>query len=144
MTLMNYLVFLDPCAGELEKILSGFKCMVMKEIDTAQPITHLVKPGDNLYFLRNSDEYALRVRATVVRVLPFISGLDEDLPRTLKELQTRLQLTEIQYDYWSTKKQILLVEFDGAQKIKEIRVAPNKVADRSDWISFEDINLITE
>jgi len=141
---MNYLVFLDPCAGELEKILSGFKCMIMKEIDTAQPITHLVKPGDSLYFLRNSGEYSLRVRATVVRVLPFVSGLDEDLPRTMKELQTRLQLTEIQYDYWSTKTQVLLVEFDGAQKITEIRVAPNKVTDRSDWISFEDIGLITE
>lgn len=141
---MNYLVFLDPCAGELEKILSGFKSMIMKEIDTAQPITHLVKPGDSLYFLRNSDEYSLRVRATVVRVLPFISGLDEDLPRTLKELQTRLQLNEVQYDYWSMKKQVLLVEFDGAQKIKEILIAPNKVSDRSDWISFEDIGLITD
>jgi len=141
---MNYLVFLDPCAGELEKILSGVKNMVLKEFDLVQPPTHLVRPGDGLYFLRNKDGNTVRVKATVVRVSCFINGLDEDLPRTLKELQTRLQLTEIQYDYWSTKKQVLLVEFSDAQKIKEICVAPDKVTDRSDWISFEDIGLITE
>jgi len=141
---MNYLVFLDPCAGELEKILSGVKNMVLKEFDLVQPPTHLVRPGDGLYFLRNKDGNTVRVKATVVRVSCFINGLDEDLPRTLKELQTRLQLTEIQYDYWSTKKQVLLVEFSDAQKIKEICVAPDKVTDQSDWISFEDIGLITE
>ena len=141
---MNYLVMLDPCAGELEKILSGVKNMVLKEFDLVQPPAHLVRPGDGLYFLRNKDGYTVRVKATVERVSCFISGLDEDLPCSLKELQTRLQLTEIQYNDWSTKKHILLVEFIGAQKIKEIRVAPNKVSDRSDWISFEDISLIKE
>ncbi|HEX9091198.1 MAG TPA: hypothetical protein VF831_06900 [Anaerolineales bacterium] len=118
--------------------------MVLKEFDLVQPPAHLVRPGDGLYFLRNKDGCTVRVKATVVRVSCFISGLDEDLPRTLKEFQTRLQLTEIQYDYWSTKKQVLLVEFDGAQKIKEIHVPPSKVADRSDWISFEDIGMIME
>ena len=118
--------------------------MVVKEFDPVQPPDHLVRPGDSLYFLRNKDEYAVRVKATAVSVSYFINGLDEDIPRTLKELQPRLQLTEDQYNYWSTKKQILLVDFIGAQKINEIHVAPNKVSDRSDWISFEDISLITE
>lgn len=140
---MNYLVFLNKYTGELEKILSGFKSMVVKEIDTAQPATHLVRPGDSLYFLRDRDEYALRVKATVVRVIPFINGLDEDLPRTLKELQPRLQLTENQYDYWSIKKQVLLVEFDCAQKIDVIHLAPEKVIDNSDWIAFEEFSFIT-
>ena len=141
---MNHLVFVDTRAGELEKILSGTKSIVVKEFDPAQSAGQLVRPGDSLYFLRNNDECALRVKATVIRVLFFTNNLDEDLSHTLKEMQSRLQLTEDQYNHWSTKQQVLLVEFGSAQKIRVIPVAPNKIADRSDWIAFEAFNLITE
>ena len=115
---MNYLVFLDPHAGELEKILSGVKSMLVKRIRSST-IGHPVSPGDSLYFLRNKIEHSLRVKASVVRVLllPVMNALDEDLSRTLKELQPRLQLIEEQYNYWAQKAQVLLVEFERAQKI---------------------------
>lgn len=141
---MNHLVFLDTQAGELEKILSGTKSMVVKEFDPARSAGQPVSPGDSLYFLRNNDECALRVKATVVRVLFYTNDVDQDLSHTLKEMQPRLQLTEDQYNHWSAKQQILLVEFASAHKIGVIHVAPNKVTDRSDWIAFEAFSLITE
>jgi hypothetical protein len=140
---MNHLVFLDTQAGELEKILSGIKSMVVKEFDPARSAGQSVRPGDNLYFLRNKDECTLRVKATVVRVLFFTNRLDEDLSHTLKEMQSRLQLTEEQYNDWAAKQQVLLVEFGSAHKIGVIHVAPDKITDRSDWIAFEDFRLIT-
>ena len=140
---MNQLVFLDPRAGELEKILSGIKSMLVKEIDPAQSAVHPVKPGDSLYFLRNKEECTLRVKATVVRVLYFTNNSDEDLSHTLKEMQPKLQLTEDQYNYWSAKKQALLVEFEAAQKIDVIHVAAHKITGQSDWIAFEKFSLIT-
>jgi hypothetical protein len=143
MSFMNYLVFLDPYAGELEKILSGIKCMVLKEIDPVLPTVHLVSPVDSLYFLRGKDDRDLRVSATVIRVTPFINSLEEDLSHTLKELQPRLQLTEDQYNYWSIKEQVQLVEFDCAHKIEVIQVASNKITDRSDWIAFKEFSEIT-
>jgi hypothetical protein len=141
---MNHLVFLDTRAGELEKILSGLKTMLIKEFDPAQTTTHPVSPGDSLYFLRNQDDCAVRVQATVVRVLSFAHSLDEDLSHTLKEMQPRLQLTEDQYNYWSARGQVLLVEFGSAQKIGVIRIAAHKIADRSDWMAFEEFGLIAE
>src|SRR5512136_1929719 len=117
MNSMNHLVFLDTQAGELEKILSGIKCMVVKEFDPAQAAGQAVRPGDDLYFLRNKDECVLRVTATVVRVLFCADDADQDLSHTLKEMQPRLQLTEDQYNHWSAKQQILLVEFASAHKI---------------------------
>jgi hypothetical protein len=141
---MNHLVFLDTRAGELEKILSGTKTMLIKEFDPAQTTAHPVGPGDSLYFLRNQDDCAVRVKATVVRVLFFANSLDEDLSHTLKELQPRLQLTEDQYNYWSAKKQVLLVEFGSAHKIGVIPIAAHKIADRSDWMAFEEFSLIAE
>ena len=140
---MNYLVFLDTRAGELEKILSGTKTMLIKEFDPAQTTAHPVRPGDGLYFLRDNGECAVRVQATVTRVLVSTNRLDQDLSHTLKELQPRLQLTEDQYNYWSERQQVLLVEFGSAQKIGVIHVAPDKIPDQSDWIAFGALNLIT-
>jgi hypothetical protein len=141
MDFMNHLVFLDTQAGELEKILSGVKSMIAKEFDPAT--AYPVRTGDSLYFLRNNDECILRVKATVVRVVPLVNDLNEDLSHTLKEMQPRLKLTEDQYNYWSTKKQVLLVEFVSADKIASIHVTSNNIKDRSDWIAFEDFSLVT-
>jgi hypothetical protein len=140
---MNHLVFLDAQAGELEKILSGVKTMLVKEFDPTQTTAHPIHPGDSLYFLRNQDDCSVRVKATVVRVLFFTNRLDEDMSHTLKTMQPRLQLTEEQYNHWAAKQQALLVEFGSAHKISVIQVAPNKITDRSDWIAFEDFSLIT-
>jgi hypothetical protein len=140
---MNHLVYLDTRAGELEKILSGVKCMVIKDIVSGDIADYPVSPGDSLYFLRSNDECDLRVKATVVRVLFFSKKLNEDLSHYLKEMQPKLQLTEEQYNYWSAKKQVLLVEFESAQKIGVIHLAMDEVKDRSDWIAFEAFSVLT-
>ena len=116
--------------------------MLIQEFDPAQNTAHPVHPGDSLYFLRDNGECAVRVQATVARVLFHTSSLEQDLSHTLKELQPRLQLTEDQYNYWSAREQVLLVEFESAHKIDVIQVA-GKAADRSDWIAFEASDLIT-
>jgi hypothetical protein len=118
--------------------------MLLKEFDPAHTPAHPVNPGDSLYFLRNTDECALRVKATVVRVLFFTNRVDEELPRSLKEMQPRLQLTEDQFNYWSARKQALFIEFETAHKIPVIRIAPDKIKNRTKWIAIEDINLIKQ
>ncbi len=141
---MNYLVFLDPYAGELEKILSGVKSMILREFNPAQLSAQSVRPGDSLYFLRNNGDHTLRVSASVVCALPAVNALDDDLSRTLKEMQPKLQLIEEQYNYWSKKTQVLLIEFECAQKIDGIQLAADKIKDRSDWIAFDQFSLIAE
>ena len=58
-------------------------------------------------------------------------------------MQPRLQFTEDQYNHWSAKEQVLLVEFGSAQKIGVIQVAANEINDRSDWIAFEAFSLLS-
>ena len=144
MTSMDYLVFLDTRAGELEKILSGVKSMIVKEFVSAQSAEQPVRPDDSLYFLRDNDECDVRVKATVVRVLACEKGQHEDLSHILKELQTRLQLTEEQYNYWSTRKQALFIEFEAAQKIPEIHIASEKIIDRTGWMVLAENGPVTE
>jgi hypothetical protein len=142
MAFMNYLVFLDTRAGELEKILSGIKTMLVKEFDPAQSTVHPINPGDSLYFLRGNDDCAVRVKAIVASIRLVTNK--EDLSQTLKAIQLRLQLTEEQYNHWSEEPRGLLVEFGSAQKIGVIKIAPEKTAGRPDWIAFEDFNQISE
>jgi hypothetical protein len=137
---MNYIVYLDARAGELEKILSGVKTMLVKEVDSVSACP--LNPGDSLYFMRNQDECALRGKATVTRLLFITNRSQAELSQTLKEMQPRLQLTEDQYNCWSGKDQVVLVEFNAAHKIDMIQVAWQKVLDQSDWIAFEAFSLV--
>jgi hypothetical protein len=139
---MNYLVTLDVRAGELEKILSGVKTMLVKEFDPAQTSALSVKPGDSLYFLRDQDDCAVRVKASVVRVLIFSKDLKEEPLHTLKEMQPRLHLTEEQFNFWAGKQHMQLVEFESAHKINVIQIAPRKTTGPVGWIAFEAINQI--
>ncbi len=138
---MNYLVFLEEQTGELEKILSGVKSMVIKESTPDQSTDQPIKPGDNLYFLRNNAERDLRVKATVKSIHLVSNGYDCELAHFLKELQPRLQLTEVQYNYWSIKNQVLLVEFEAAQKIGVIHLALDDVIVPANWIAFEAFSV---
>ena len=141
---MNYIVFLDTQAGELEKILSGIKCMVLKEFNTPLAAGQTVRPGDSLFFIRDNGERTLRVRATVVQATALPQNPEERLSQTLKELQLKLQLNEDQYSHWSSKQKVLLVEFTGARKIKSVNITTNRPAGGPEWIAFDEFNSITE
>jgi hypothetical protein len=141
---MNHLVLLDAGTGELESILRGVKTMLVRGSDPAQPTSQPVSPGDSLFFLRDTDDGAVRVRATVTRVLLQTSSNDEDLSLTLKEMQLWLRLTEGQYNHWATRQQVLLVEFENAHKMNVIRVAPSRITEPSGWIAFGELREITE
>ena len=140
---MNYLVYLNAQAGELEKILSGVKTMVLREIGDAQSATQVIKPGDSLFFFRDKDECALLGKATVARVI-YKNHFEEGLSHFLKEIQPKLQLTEDQYNRWSEKEAVLIVEFEAAQKIPVLHVAADKIVDRSNWIAFTEFSEIAE
>jgi hypothetical protein len=139
---MNHLVYLDAQAGELEKILSGVKTMLVQEFDPTHTPVHPIRPGDSLYLLKNTEERTLHVKATVIRVQTVANDPDEDLSQILKEMQPKLQMTEDQFNRWSVMPHVLLVEFGSAQKINMVQIASHKITDRSGWIAFEDFSSI--
>ncbi len=135
---MRYIVFLDAQAGEREKILSGVKRIVVGEPESYMLAEALIKPGDALYFLRDNGERTVRVQATIVRAWLFEESESENLAHHLKELQTRLCLTEDQFRYWSTRNQAFFIEFKAAQKIPAFQIAPEKITCPTRWIDKLD------
>ena len=141
---MNHLVLLDARAGELEKILSGVKRMLVRDFDPAQPGRLPVAAGDRLYFLRGGEDRTVRVQATVARVLLLTcTPNDEDLSQALKEMQPGLQLTEEQYNRWSARRHVLLVEFEAAHKADAIQVVPSRIPESTGWVTFSQLCEIT-
>lgn len=140
---MNYLVILNAQAGELEKILSGVKTMILREIGDTQSAAQEIKPGDILFFIRNKNESYLRGKATVARVI-YRNHCKEDLSQFIKEMQPKLQLTEDQYNRWSEKEVVLIVEIEAARKIPVLHVAPEKIKEGSNWIAFTELSEIAE
>lgn len=138
---MNHLIYLNSKSGELEKILSGIKTMILKDIYPAKSILYPVNQGDGLYFMRDKGETTLRVKASVISAEYIENQIAEDFSRTIKEMQPQLQLTEEQFTFWIAKKQILLVEFCNAHKIEGIQLASQDFDDRNDWIDFEDFRI---
>jgi len=118
--------------------------MLIKESDPMQTRSYPVNPGDRLYFLRDPEDCTVRVKATVVRILFISKHGEEDLTHALKEMQPRLHLTEDQYNDWTAKQQVLLVEFGSAHKIDPFQIAAQTLQDRSDWISFEKFSLMMD
>jgi hypothetical protein len=140
---MNYLVFLNAQASELEKILSGTKSMVVREVVPTHADVRLVAPGDSLYFLRNKDDCNVQVKATVTSVLPIMMNIYEDNVHLLNELQPKLQLTEEQYNRWTNIKHAQLVEFVNAHKIGPFHISVSLPNGRSEWVAFEGCDLLT-
>jgi hypothetical protein len=139
---VNHLVFLDARAGELEKILSGIKTMLVKEFDPNSTPVHPVDHGDSLYFLKDWQDCLVRVKAEVVQTLSCADPREENPSIILKEMQPWLQLTEDQYNFWSVKAYIQLVEFKEGQKIGPIQILPHQVSVRLNWVPFETFGEI--
>jgi hypothetical protein len=58
-------------------------------------------------------------------------------------MQPKLQLTEEQFTYWCTKRQVLLVEFECAQKIGVIHLDLGEITGQGDWIAFQAFSVLT-
>lgn len=115
--------------------------MILKDLDNANIPPYPVQPGDNLYFMRDQKETTLRVKASVIGVCYSSTDSTDDLSPVLKEMQSRLQLTEEQFHFWSTKKRIQLVEFSSAHKIEGIQLSTQGLIDQCGWIAFDDFRI---
>lgn len=118
--------------------------MIVQKIPPSQEPFAEVRSGDTLYFLRNTDESVVRVKATVLNAFLYQADTEKDMSLRLKELQVNLQLTEPQYDHWATKNRALFVEFEHVHKSALIRIDRNKYVGQSEWISIEDISSISD
>ena len=136
---MVHLVYCDNSgkSGErvLDKILRGEKTMIVRGA-AGRKIPHSrVFEGETLYFIEKGSSL-ITAMAEVIGVENYVKLSEEEINETLSKNQTKLQLTEKQFERWH-KKCLCLVEFGGARKIEPLEF--DRQGNMDDWLILEKI-----
>ncbi|NYB74346.1 hypothetical protein HZF24_09395 [Sedimentibacter hydroxybenzoicus DSM 7310] len=137
---MVHLVYCDNTGkkGErvLDKILSGTKTMVVRGA-AGRKIPHSrVFEGETVYFMEKGTS-SISAFATVKVVQNYVKLTEDEITKTLKDNQDKLNLTEKQKERWH-KKCLCLVEFGDLKQI-EPPLAFDHQGNMDDWLIIDKI-----
>lgn len=136
---MVHLVYCDNVGKKgdkvLDKILTGKKTMIIRAA-AGRKIPHSrVFEGETLYFMEKGSNI-ISAKATVVSVQNIVKMTEEEIEKTLKENQSKLNLTDGQKGRWH-KKCMCLVEFKDVEEIEPLSFEHQGNMD--DWLIIEKI-----
>lgn len=132
---MVHLVYCDDKEKVLEKIMSGLKTMVVRGA-AGRKIPHSrVFVGEVIYFMKKGTGQ-ITAMATVESVQNFVKLSVEEIIKTLKENQERLQLSEKQKARWH-KKCLILVGFKDVKAIEPLDF--DRQNNMDDWLIIDKI-----
>jgi len=132
---MVHLVYCDNKEKVLEKILNGTQTMIIRGA-AGRKIPHSrVFEKEKIYLLEKGSS-AILAMAEVKSVQNFVKLTDEEISKTLKKNQRKLNLSEKQKIRWH-KKCLCLVEIINVQKIEPLEFERQQNMD--DWLILEKI-----
>ncbi len=136
---MDHIVYVDTRARELERLLIGDKCMLVRGAEARKVPYGRVNKGDVLYFIRNNAEGEIKARACVVGVYNSESMTREQSVDLILRYQIKLQLTPGQIKRWAGKRYLVLIEVDGIQRLDPFRIDCSSYNYVYDWLPVGDI-----
>lgn len=139
---MDHVVYLDRKAGELEKLVTGEKTMIVRGAAGRKLPYGRVNAGDVLYFIENSGDGLVRARAAVKNVILSDRLTPEESHRLLLAHQDKLQLTPAQTERWGGKRYLVLVEIENLEVVDPFRVDRSAYGNMDDWLPVEDIQSV--
>ncbi|EGD48074.1 hypothetical protein Cpap_2761 [Ruminiclostridium papyrosolvens DSM 2782] len=132
---MVHLVYCDDKEKVLDKILNGFKTMVVRGA-AGRKIPHSrVFEGETLYFMQKGSA-RISAKATVKSVHNLVKLSEEEIVKTLEDNQEKLNLSQKQKERWH-RKCLCLVEFEGVEPIVPLNFEHQGNMD--DWLIIEKI-----
>lgn len=135
---MVHLVYCDDKEKVLEKILAGTKTMIVRGA-AGKKIPHSrVFEGESLYFMKKGSS-KITAMATVTSVQNYVKLSEEDIIKTLRDNQTKLNLSEKQMERWH-KKCLCLVEFNDLKEIGPLDF--ERQGNMDDWLIIEKIEHV--
>lgn len=136
---MDHIVYVDTRARELERLLIGYKCMLVRGAEARKVPYGRVKKGDVLYFIRNNAEGEIKARACVVGVYNSESMTREQSVDLILRYQFKLQLTPGQIKRWAGKRYLVLIEVAEIQQLDPFRIDCSTHKYVYDWLPVGDI-----
>lgn len=139
---MDHVVYLDAKEKELEKVLSGEKCMIIRGATGRKLPYGRVHPGDVLWFIENSGDGLVKCHATVKSVFNSEKLTEQESLKIITEHQEMLHLTPNQIKRWGGKRYLVLVEIENPQKIKPFAIDRSGYGNMDDWLPVGEIENV--
>jgi hypothetical protein len=140
--MMDHVVYLDAKAGELELLISGEKCMIIRGAAGRKLPYGRVDPGDMLYFINNNAEGVVRAKAVVTSVFNSEKMTPEESQQLVKDNQDKLRLSPQQIKRWAGKRYLVLIEVDQFEEISPFEIDKSDYGNMDDWLPVERIEKV--
>lgn len=139
---MDHVVYVDPKAGELEKLVSGEKTIVIRGATGRKLPYGRVNMGDHLYFIRNNAEGLVRAKARVDRVVNSERMTPGESKRFVDENAEDLQLSDAQYKKWAGKRYLVLIHVFDVEELEPFKIDRSGYKKMDDWLPVEQIQSV--
>ena len=141
---MDHVVYLDAKAGELEKMISGEKCMIIRGAAGRKMPYGRVHPGDRLFLLENDGSGLVRARCEVEDVIQSDKMDREVSVAMVQEYQDKLQLSNAQKKRWAGKRYLVLIEVGKLDTLEPFGIDKSGYGNMDDWLPVEDIQRVKQ
>jgi hypothetical protein len=139
---MDHLVFVDHASGELEKLLKGEKCMIVRAGMGRKTPYGRVKPGELLYFINNNGDGLVRAAAIVKSVSNTDLLTPEESRKLLLLKKNELHLEVEEFQEFLNKKYMVLVEVKNVCRVMEFKLDKAALQNAEDWVPIDNIDLL--
>jgi hypothetical protein len=139
---MDHIVYLDAKANELESLLSGKKTMIIRGATGRKLPYGRVNVDDTLYFINNNAEGMVRAKATVSFVFNSEQMTNEESIYLVKDNQSKLQLTDVQFKRWAGKRYVVLIGVNKVEEINSFTIDKSNYGNMDDWLPVEKIEKV--
>ncbi|MBT5641507.1 hypothetical protein HOJ44_00160 [Candidatus Bathyarchaeota archaeon] len=139
---MDNVVYVDHKAGELERLVSGEKTIVIRGATGRKLPYGRVNMGDVLYFIRNNGEGLVRAKAMVDRVVNSARMTPGESKRFVDEHAAGLQLSDAQYKKWAGKRYLVLITVFNVEDLEPFKIDRSGYRKRDDWLPVGDIDSV--
>lgn len=139
---MDHVVYLDAKAGEMEKILSGEKSMIIRGAAGRKMPYGRVNPGDMLYLINNNAEGVVKARARVSQVLNSEKMTKDESITLVEQNQGKLNLIPAQIKRWAGKRYLVLIDVSDVEAVTPFSIDKSEYGNMDDWLPVENIKRV--
>lgn len=139
---MDHVVYLDAKASEMEKLLNGQKNMIIRGAAGRKLPYGRVEKGDQLYFINNNGEGAIKCTGSVASVFNSEKLSKEESLKIIDDNGAALQLTDKQYKRWAGKRYLVLITVENVKEIPEFVIDKSDFGNMDDWLPVGNINEV--
>ena len=139
---MDHVVYLDAKANELDNLLNGSKCMIIRGAAGRKMPYGRVNVDDVLYFLNNTAEGLVRAKGIVSSVHNSDKMTKEESIALVEANQSKLKLTDKQYQRWAGKRYLVLIEVNQLEEIAPFQFDKSEYNNMDDWLPVKKIDSI--